>query len=265
MELDSQRVWDYASDVYVHRIIQDKTDGKFLEMTTTSTHDSHHDRTGNNNPNDPDHPNNHDSDDDYVPRSKLTTIGHEYTALLTSQLTSQRAYFETALSRSAALASRASLAADAATSSLASTTADLTALQRSHATLLESTIPDLERETRRAVKKAEKFETMARNLEREWRDEKAMNGVLQERVAGLGKEVEALKAEKRALEEENRDLGFFISGSERLRGLGEGGLVGEEEIREGTVGVGNGGVGGEKGDDDEGGRGKRKGKGQGKK
>ena len=28
MELETQRVWDYAGDNYVHRLIQNKVDGK---------------------------------------------------------------------------------------------------------------------------------------------------------------------------------------------------------------------------------------------
>lgn len=34
-ELDSQRVWDYAGDQYVHRLIQSKTDGKLVEVSST--------------------------------------------------------------------------------------------------------------------------------------------------------------------------------------------------------------------------------------
>lgn len=32
LELESQRVWDYASDAYVHRLIRSKTDGKLVEV-----------------------------------------------------------------------------------------------------------------------------------------------------------------------------------------------------------------------------------------
>lgn len=32
LELESQRVWDYASDNYVHRLVQSKTNGKLLEL-----------------------------------------------------------------------------------------------------------------------------------------------------------------------------------------------------------------------------------------
>lgn len=90
------------------------------------------------------------------------------------------------------------------------------------------------------MKKAERFESMARKLESEWRDEKAMNASLMDRVHLAAREAEILKREKRDLEEQNRDLGFFISGGETLAALKlqegerEGGL-GEEEVREGTV------------------------------
>lgn len=32
LELETQRVWDYVGDNYVHRLIQSKTDGKLVEF-----------------------------------------------------------------------------------------------------------------------------------------------------------------------------------------------------------------------------------------
>lgn len=32
MELGTQRVWDYEGDNYVHRLIQNKVDGKLVEL-----------------------------------------------------------------------------------------------------------------------------------------------------------------------------------------------------------------------------------------
>ncbi len=32
MQLGSNRVWDYAADNYVHRLIQNKTDGKLVQL-----------------------------------------------------------------------------------------------------------------------------------------------------------------------------------------------------------------------------------------
>ena len=238
MDMTTQRVWDYASDGYVHRIVQNKTDGKFVELTPTSTQAPTHD----------------DDFDDYVPREKLDNIGLEYTHLLTSQLDSQRMYFEEILERAADKASQAASAAEKATKTSSRTAEQLATLQASHETLANETIPALEKNRDRATRKADKFEAMARKLEKEWRDEKAMNESLMMRINHLGTQIETLKAEKSELEEQNRDLSFFISSQDKLKTLG----VGEEEVREGTVSLPEA-VGEGKG------KGKKKGSGKGKK
>ena len=47
----------------------------------------------------------------------------------------------------------------------------------------------LERDVEREKRKAAKYVDMARKIEREWRDENAMNSSLLERVRGLKEEV----------------------------------------------------------------------------
>ena len=214
MDLTTQRVWDYASDSYVHRIVQNKPDGKLVELPST---------LGDTITDDPDDPY-----DDFVPRSKLDNIGLEYTHLLTSQLDSQRMYFEEVVERAADKASQASHAADLATEAATNVTDHLASLQTAYDNLAKDVVPSLERDRDRAQRRADKFEAMARKLEKEWREEKAVSGGLMERVEGMRGEIEGLRGEKRELEEEKRDLTFFISGGERLREVGE-------EIREGTV------------------------------
>ena len=34
----SQAVWDYAADRYVHRLVQNKADGKLVELSTPQSH-----------------------------------------------------------------------------------------------------------------------------------------------------------------------------------------------------------------------------------
>lgn len=239
MDMTTQRVWDYATDGYVHRIVQNKTDGKFVELTPSSTQT----------------PQPHDDDfDDYVPREKMDSIGLEYTHLLTSQLDSQRLYFEEILERAADKASQAAQSAERATEASVKNAVQLATLQASHDTLADETIPALEKDRDRATRKAEKFEAMARKLEKEWRDEKAMNESLMTRITHLGNQLEAVKRETAELEEQNRDLGFFISGMEKLKTVG----VDEEDVREGTVSLP--GVG-----EEVKGKGKKKGGGKGKK
>lgn len=38
LELETQRVWDYAGNNYVHRLIQSKTDGKLVELNSHCMH-----------------------------------------------------------------------------------------------------------------------------------------------------------------------------------------------------------------------------------
>lgn len=40
LELETQRVWDYVGDGYVHRLIQSKTDGKLVEVPPPATSSS---------------------------------------------------------------------------------------------------------------------------------------------------------------------------------------------------------------------------------
>ena len=211
MDLLTQRVWDYESDGYVHRIMQSKSDGKLVELPSASGNYDHS-----------------STYDDSVPREKLDNMSMEYTHLITSQLDSQRTYFEDKLERAADKASRASKDAAAAAEAAEKAVAALSDLQLSHDNLTKHTLPLIEKERDRALRRAEKFEGMARKLEKEWREEKAMSTNLLERVETLDKEMEELKAVNEDLKEQNRDMTFFISGQAKLKDLGE-------DVQEGTL------------------------------
>ena len=214
MDLTTQRVWDYASDGYVHRIVQNKTDGKLVELPLTNETSLPLDNIT----------------DDYLPREKLDSIGLEYTHLLTSQLESQRLYFEEKVERAADKASQAASAASKASDSATEALIQLSELQAAYENITKDIIPTLERDRDRALRKAEKFEGMARKLEKEWKEEKALGGSLMEKVQFLDSEAAKVRIENEELKEQNRDLGFFISGGEKLREAGLG-----EEVVEGTV------------------------------
>lgn len=213
MDLATQRVWDYVGDAYVHRIIQSKGDGKLVELPAAD-----------NSALDP------PDWTDAVPREKLENMSVEYTHLLTSQLESQRAYFEEIVERAADKASQASATASTAQEAATKATHTLTALQTQHNALITETLPSFERDKTRVEKRAEKFEAMARKLEKEWREEKTMNESLLKRIDFLSGEADGLKLSNADLSEQNRDLTFFISGSERLRDQGD-------DVVQGTVSV----------------------------
>jgi BRCA1-associated protein len=75
MEIETQRVWDYPGDGYVHRLVSNKADGKMVEIPH------------------PDEKKMHEMIEAQF-NSKLDMILMEYNELLTQQLSSQRLYFE---------------------------------------------------------------------------------------------------------------------------------------------------------------------------
>ncbi|KAE8700610.1 3-isopropylmalate dehydrogenase 2 [Hibiscus syriacus] len=87
LELETQRVWDYAGDNYVHRLIQSKTDGKLVELNSHCLHAN--DGCGSC----------HcvDSGINEAMLSCEAEIVNEYNELLRTQLENQKVYFETLL------------------------------------------------------------------------------------------------------------------------------------------------------------------------
>ncbi|XP_069789489.1 BRCA1-associated protein isoform X2 [Narcine bancroftii] len=67
MQLTNHRVWDYAGDNYVHRLVASKTDGKIVQ---------------------------YECEGDTCQDEKIDALQLEYSYLLTSQLESQRIYWE---------------------------------------------------------------------------------------------------------------------------------------------------------------------------
>jgi len=101
LELETQRVWDYGGDGYVHRLIQTKSDGKLVEFPPVASTGTFY------------HPADRAVEDD-ISREKLDAMGMEYTYLLTSQLDSQRLYYEERIAAAADKAAKAGKAVDQA-------------------------------------------------------------------------------------------------------------------------------------------------------
>ncbi|KAK4127214.1 hypothetical protein N657DRAFT_565319 [Parathielavia appendiculata] len=246
LELETQHVWDYAGDMWVHRLIRDKGDGKIVELPRHSNNTS--DRQ----------PGGGAAQEDVVPRAKLDSIGMEYTHLLTSQLESQRIYFEEMVIKAADKAAKASAAAESASDQAAEALKQLASLREEHRVLKNETVPSLERELAREKSRAAKSAELARGLGKALQEEKEVSAGLMKRIEhlkaeseGNGKMLEQLRAENEELKEMNRDLTMFISGQEKLREMEKEGMVEQGELEEGTVGVAEGSGGG-----------KRKGKGR---
>ena len=215
MDIDSKRVWDYAQDAYVHRIIQDSGTGEKLVELPGSRRALESTAL--------------EGDGDFE-GEKMEGVALEYTHLLTSQLESQRVYFEEQVARAADKANNAAAAASSAAEKVEKLSWNLHELKGKYDDLARDAVPALEKEKARLEKRSEKFESMAREMEKGFSSEKAMNKNLMERVQHLTKEVEDLKFAKTDLEEQNRDLLAHFMASAKLEEAGE-------DIQEGTVSV----------------------------
>ncbi|PUZ74393.1 hypothetical protein GQ55_1G061900 [Panicum hallii var. hallii] len=88
LELETQKVWDYAGDNYVHRLIQSKTDGKLVEYNCHGGHTAENTCSlcsGD------------AAMSEALLNSKFEAIVEEYNDLVTSQLEKQRNYYESLL------------------------------------------------------------------------------------------------------------------------------------------------------------------------
>jgi len=85
LDTDSQHVWDFAGQGYVHRLLQNKEDGKLVEVNDPNNTTSQ-ERSLN--------PGLSDAQEDEVVHRKLEGFASQYYTLLKSQLEQQRIYYE---------------------------------------------------------------------------------------------------------------------------------------------------------------------------
>jgi len=216
LELETQRVWDYAGDGYVHRLIQNVADGKLVELPSASMRTG--DDTGAGGP----------STSDSLTAEKIEAIGIEYSYLLTSQLDSQRAFYEeqtTALQDEViGLKSVVTQLRQEAESSRAAAAAEETRRRREE----DERISEVLRDKQRFEKKSERFMEVARTLEKELREERAVSGGLLKNLEAVQKRAEEGDAERVALaqkvkelEDQVRDVMFFLEARTKIE-TGEG-------------------------------------------
>ncbi|TVY31305.1 RING finger protein-like protein, partial [Lachnellula subtilissima] len=207
LEIETQHVWDYADDMWVHRLIRDKGDGKVVDVGR--------ERDGSGR-----------GGMDMVPAEKLERIGMEYTHLLSSQLESQRVYFEELVGKAVAKASAASLAASSASSRADSAISQLATLESENKKLREEVVVALEKDLAREKKKAERSAEVARGFGKSLVEEKRVSEGLMERIGHVNKsmmeissQLTSLKEENADLAEQNRDLLFSITAQDKLKDI----------------------------------------------
>lgn len=210
MELETQRVWDYAGDNYVHRLLQSETDGKLVELSTDGKSSGW---TGSS-----------------ATESKLRDkMGLEYTQILVSQLESQRLYYESHLSNMSQKLSRVN-------EELVLKTKIATASSNAN-TDLRSRVDISESKLKKRDDKLKRVSSQLEHLKHDYEEEKSMNENLLVRIQTLEKQnttksdqIVSMQFQINDLNEQLRDLMFTISASQEIQKMGQ-----SEELQNGTI------------------------------
>lgn len=213
MQLGNNSVWDYAGDNYVHRLVQNKTDGKLVELETSRT----------------------DSDE------KLDSVQLEYTYLLTSQLEKQRRYFEDCMEMFQKDNSRQ-----------INELKEKTQIAVEERKELEQKLRQVTKDRESMRRKSEQLSQQLTKTKAELQEEKEINKCLREnQVAWQSKlkdvetrllELQETKdKEIKDLQEQIRDLMFYLDAKEKI---GSSSAEMQQQLQEGTIVVGNPGPSG---------------------
>ncbi|CUM53378.1 unnamed protein product [Debaryomyces tyrocola] len=220
MELNTSRVWDYAGDNYVHRLVANESDGKLVELPEKETYNSingQFNAFGNSNINFKSNNANPNFD-------KVDEVGFEYSQLLISQLASQREYYESLLNdRAGSRSHRGSLASD--TTSNQNSIKDLEAkfeeMNGKLNDLTTTTIPSLKS---KIALKDEKINVLTKELN----NSNSLNDGLSSKVEYLSDENKQLTTQNKDLTEQVNDLMFYLESQEKFKNE-------PDDVRDGTV------------------------------
>lgn len=206
MQLENNRVWDYVGDNFVHRLLQNKTDGKLVETNVPGKEET---------------------------SEKMDSLQLEFTYTLTSQLDSQRMYFEDLMARfeQKSLASTSELKEELAKS-----------LEDNQAT--QEKLQVLKKEKVSVEKKMQQLNTRLTQAQSELTDERQMSEAMQANQSAWLKKYNELeekfnthKTEKdreiAELKEQLRDIMFYFEAERQVKASDQ-----CDEIAEGHIVVG---------------------------
>ncbi|CCJ29710.1 unnamed protein product [Pneumocystis jirovecii] len=224
MDIETERVWDYAGDGYVHQLIQNKIDGSLLEFPSTSYYANTDSAASEQN--------------ELDLKNKLESISLEYTYLLTSQLEYQRIYYEDKIMEAADKAKKALEEEKLAKKETSNVTKKLLELQEDFNQHQKKT-EDLKKLNSLNERKVEKFSEIAQHMEKEWKDEKLLNSKLMQRIEHLNSQnnkikldLEDSKKKNQDLSDQLRDIMFYISSQKHIDTIDD---TLKQELQNGTI------------------------------
>ncbi|CAI5440875.1 unnamed protein product [Caenorhabditis angaria] len=218
-----QRVWDYAGDNYVHRLIENDSDGKLVEYQNTADRSDGH---------------NSKKDD------KLDGIKLEYTLLLTSQLENQRKYFEEKLGEVEKAMGKMEKVACAQVESLEQQLKEQTSELKAVKTELEACQKSKLSAEKKVVWSGERIKKLAGELKDEQEINRMLRGdqvVWKGQYEKIGEKIDEKTAKYEAeiadLQSQVNDLLMHFETQTKLNEQLEAGAVTKEEIEQSQVGL----------------------------
>ena len=219
LELETQRVWDYAGDGYVHRLIQNKADGKLVELpSASSSMGANNTRDGGLGP----------SAADSLSAEKIEAIGIEYSYLLTSQLDSQRSYYEDEAAELKLNLQHALEKMESMSVNFEQERAESSKQAREREMEKDKRIEQLQKEKNKMEGKVEKLTELTRTMEKQLREERAVSEGLVKNLQKMKQKGEADEKERKEwqtrltdMEEQLRDVMFFLQAKDKIEN-GEG-------------------------------------------
>ncbi|KAJ2520859.1 hypothetical protein GGI11_002177 [Coemansia sp. RSA 2049] len=231
LELESQRVWDYVGDGYVHRILQNMADRKVIALDTYNASGGHRQDVDGANGSAGAAAAAATARGSFIDaREKLQSVTQEYEALLTSQLESQRSHYEIQLARlqhqlqtnphrTAAVAAKQEELNRRAAELEAQNHALQTRLDAhgaSAAAASEEERRAWDSERKRLEAAAAKWLRKSTDDARLLADERELVRQLMDNQRALKEQIAGLNTGMRDLEEQVRDMSFFISTQQRI-------------------------------------------------
>lgn len=210
MEISTSRVWDYAGDNYVHRLVTNESDGKLVELPDKNSTAEVTDKLNSN-------------------FDKAEEVGFEYSQLLISQLASQREYYELLLSQRENDKSRKGSILSNRLNSFCQHDQDVKFRELDERmNTMESVISSLKEKLNI---KDDKIKVISQDLNAS----RYLNEALSKKVEyfedvnkQLKERIEVLEGEKLALSEEVTDLMFFLDNQEKFKDE-------PQEVKNGTL------------------------------
>ncbi|KAG2235207.1 hypothetical protein BDF21DRAFT_431872 [Thamnidium elegans] len=193
LEINTQRVWDYTGDGYVHRLIQNLVDGKIVELPSS------------------------ESTNDNSTQEKHDAISLEYSYLLTSQLDSQRIFYENKMDQLTAQLSNLSTQLNSLTERATDVKQKNQEIEHQNK-LKEKKLLELAKEKEKADKKLESWKEKCESTKLEWLEEKEMTNSLLENNGLLLKSMDGREKAIKELSDQVRDLTFFLEAREKVQG-----------------------------------------------